>query len=162
MEKTSHYNALKERPCSVIHTLDAVRWNRVVGRTIPLAYIRGCVMTRPAQLQRRVLGYKRKPLKLHLLWIAVLKKASTACFGGVFWHRPKIMYPSGPVNAVRPVNHKGSGWHCFFKSIKVKHRPSSIMKECVSLFITVMLAEHKKLSWSRKTSCSDQWEYQSL
>lgn len=45
-------------------------------------------MTRPAQLQRRVLGYKRKPLKLHLLGIAVLKKAG-ACFGGVFWHRSK-------------------------------------------------------------------------
>lgn len=106
---------LKERPCSVIHTLDAVRWHRVVGRTNPLAYIWGCVVTRPAQLQRRVLGYKRKPLKLHLLWIAVLKKASTACFGGVFWHSPKIMYPSGPVNAISPVNQKQSGWHCFLK-----------------------------------------------
>lgn len=80
-------------------------------------------MTTLAQLQRHVQGYKRKPLKLHLLRIAVLKKASAACFCGVFWLRPKFV--SGPVSAVRPVNQRGSFRVTpFCLSIKVNHRAS--------------------------------------
>lgn len=86
-------------------TSDAVRWNRVVGCANPLAYMWGCVVTRPAQLQRRVLGYKRKPLKLHLLGIAVLKKAS------VFWHGAKITFPSTPCQSWQSSQTSGSGWH---------------------------------------------------
>lgn len=107
---------LKWRPCIVIHTLDAVRWNHVVGGTSPLAYTWGCVMTRPAQLQRRVLGYKRKHLKRHLS-ITVLKKASAACFGGFFLAQAK----NGQVLSMQWVqwSRKGqSGWHCLFKALK--------------------------------------------
>lgn len=110
-ESKSLLRPQKDRPRSTIRTSDAVRWNRVVGCTNPLAYMWGCVVTRPAQLQRRVLGYKRKPLKLHLLGIAVLKKASAACFGGVFWHGAKIMFPSTPCQSWHSSQTSGSGWH---------------------------------------------------
>ena len=76
------------------HALDAVSWNRVIGHSNSLAYIGGCVVTGPAQLQRRALGYNGKPLKLHLLWIAVLKKASATCFCCTAWHGPENMDPS--------------------------------------------------------------------
>lgn len=127
LKDKAYYYVQKGRACLVIHTLDAVRWNRVVCRTKPLAYTWGCVVTRPAQLQRRVLGYKRKPLKLHLRWIAVLKKASAACFGGIFWH--------GQKKYRRPLN-QDNPWHCFviYKISKSAAKPvASKVNEPVSV-----------------------------
>lgn len=75
-----HYYVHKGKPCLLIHMLNAVRWHCVVSGLWHTDH--DVSMTRPTQLRRRVLGYKRKPLKLHMLWIAVLKKASPAYFGG--------------------------------------------------------------------------------
>lgn len=79
-KKRGQYYVLKGKSFWLIHTLNAVRWHHVVSGLWHTDH--DVSMTRPTQLRRRVLGYKRKPLKLHMLWIAVLKKARPAYFGG--------------------------------------------------------------------------------
>lgn len=89
-------------------------------------------MTRPAQLQRRVLGYMRKPLKLHLL----SAKESKRC---MFWRR----FLAWAKNRVPVPSVLSTRITLFFYSIKVNDTSSSIRIERVSLSIAVMLSDHK-------------------
>lgn len=102
-KKSGQYYVLKGKSFLLIHMLNAVRWHHVVSGLWHTDH--DVSMTRPTQLRRRVLGYKRKPLKLHMLWIAVLKKASPAYFGGTVpvMQRQKQPYTQSIMNHQVPV-----------------------------------------------------------